>query len=281
MAYEKAERLKAEDFKRLCGVHRETFDRMVETVKKGLPIKKKTGRPSKLRLEDQVLMTLEYWREYRTYFHIGQSWGVDETTAYRIIRKIEDILIKAPEFHLPGKKQLLQESDGEETVIVDVTETPVEKPKKKQKSYYSGKKKKHRLKAQIILEEKSERIICTAYGKGREHDFRIYKNSEIALPLEKELLGDKGYQGIQKLHANSQTPKKKPRGGRLSEVEKKQNRQLARRRVIVENIFRWLKIFRILSERYRNRRKRFGLRFNLIASLYNLELARRLNHIAR
>jgi IS5 family transposase len=133
----------------------------------------------------------------------------------------------------------------------------------------------------MVLEEKSGRIICTAYGKGREHDFRIYKNSKIALPLEKELLGDKGYQGIQKLHANSPTPKKKPRGGRLSEVEKKQNRQLARRRVIVENIFRWLKIFRILSERYRNRRKRFGLRFNLIAALYNLELARRLNHIAR
>jgi Helix-turn-helix of DDE superfamily endonuclease len=130
MAYEKAGRLKAEDFKRLCGVHRETFDQMVETVKKGLPIKKKTGRPSKLSLEDQVLMTLEYWREYRTYFHIGQSWGVDEATAYRIIRKIEDILIKAAEFHLPGKKQLLQESDGEEAVIVDVTETPVEKPKK-------------------------------------------------------------------------------------------------------------------------------------------------------
>jgi hypothetical protein len=98
----------------------------------------------------------------------------------------------------------------------------------------------------LILHSKfgrTRRIIRTAYGKVRDHDFRIYKNSKIALPLEKELLGDQGYPGIQKLHVNSQTPKKKPRGGRLSEVEKKQNRQLARRRVIVENIFRWLKIF--------------------------------------
>ncbi len=59
------------------------------------PSKKKTGRPGKLSVEDQVLMTLEYWREYRTYFHIGQSWGVNESTAYRIIRKIEDILMTA------------------------------------------------------------------------------------------------------------------------------------------------------------------------------------------
>ncbi len=115
-------------------------------------------------------------------------------------------------------------------------------------------------------------IICTAHGKGREHDFRIFKNSRVRLREDIKLLGDKGYQGIQKLHPNSQTPKKKPKGNDLSIVEKKRNRELARIRVIGENVHCKLKVFKILSDRYRNRRKRFGLRFNLIAGLYNYEL---------
>lgn len=87
-----------------------------------------------------------------------------------------------------------------------------------------------------------------------------------------KLLGDKGYQGVQKIHSNSETPKKKPKGKNLSIAEKKKNRELARIRVIGENINCKLKVFKILSDRYRNRRKRFGLRFNLIAGLYNYEL---------
>jgi hypothetical protein len=75
-------------------------------------------------------MTLEYWREYRTYFHIGQSWGVNESTAYRIIRKIENILVTSRAFALPGKKQLQSPDYQIEVVVVDVTETPIERPKK-------------------------------------------------------------------------------------------------------------------------------------------------------
>lgn len=87
------------------------------------------------------------------------------------------------------------------------------------------------------------------------------------------MLGDSGYQGLQKEHENSQTPTKKPRGGELSDQERLANRELSRQRILVENVIRHLKIFRIISERYRNRRRRFGLRFNLIAGLYNYELA--------
>jgi hypothetical protein len=104
------------------------------------------------------------------------------------------------------------------------------------------------------------------------HDFRLFKNSKIPLNKTIKCLVDKGYQGIQKLHANSQVPKKKPKNGTLNSLEKKQNRELARKRVIGEHINRKLKIFKILADRYRNRRKRFGLRFNLIAGLYNYEL---------
>lgn len=106
---------------------------------------KPPGRPSKLRVEDQLLMTLEYWREYRTDFHIGQSWGVNESTAYRIIRKIEDTLVNSRAFTLPGKKQL-QKSDYQlEVVVIDVTETPIERPQKNRSSSTVGKRKDIRL----------------------------------------------------------------------------------------------------------------------------------------
>nr|WP_322681670.1 transposase family protein [Nostoc sp. DedQUE03]MDZ7977165.1 transposase family protein [Nostoc sp. DedQUE03] len=80
-------------------------------------------------------MTLEYWREYRTYFHIGQSWGVNESTVYRIIRKIEDKLSKSKAFTLPGKKKLTSSNYQLEVVVVDVTESPIERPKKNKKSF--------------------------------------------------------------------------------------------------------------------------------------------------
>ena len=89
-----------------------------------------------------------------------------------------------------------------------------------------------------------------------------------------QLLADKGYQGILNLHANSQTPKKKPKKTTLDKADRRHNRDLARQRVIAEHVNCRLKVGRILSERYRNRRKRFGLRFSLIAGLYNYELAR-------
>ena len=90
---------------------------------------------------------------------------------------------------------------------------------------------------------------------------------------ELELLGDKGYQGIKKIHTNSRTPIKKTKNPELSQAEKVLNRLLAKERIIIENIHRSLNIFRILSSRYRNRRRRFGLRFNLIAGIYNYELS--------
>lgn len=91
------------------------------------------------------------------------------------------------------------------------------------------------------------------------------------LPLQL-CLADKGYQGIAKLHPTSCTPTKKPRKSKLNSSERQHNRNLARLRVVAEHVNRKLKIFRILGERYRNRRKRFGLRFNLIAAIINFEL---------
>ena len=143
---------------------------------------------------------------------------------------------------------------------------------KQQKKHYSGKQKCHTVKTQILVNTKTNEIICTAVSKGKVHDFKIWKESQIGIGKKIELLADKGYQGIKKLHKNSRIPFKKTKKVALNQEQKNFNRQLAKERIVVEHIHRKLKIFRIISSRYRNRRQRFGLRFNLIAGIYNYEL---------
>jgi hypothetical protein len=141
MKYEQVKHLKPAEFKRFWGVTYETFEKMVEIVTLHEEQKKKTGRPGKVSLEDQVLMTLEYWREYRTYFNIGQSWGVTESTACRIIQKIENIVSQSRVFSLPGKKRLQESDSAIDVVVIDVTETPIERPKKNKKTSLAGKRR--------------------------------------------------------------------------------------------------------------------------------------------
>lgn len=130
MTYEQVQYLKPEAFKRLCGVRPETFAEMVTVLEEKARHKRKPGRASKWSIPNQLLMTLQYWREYRTYFHIAQSWGVDESTAHRTIRSVEDTLIQSGRFALPGKKKLHAADHEIEVLVVDVTQTPVERPKK-------------------------------------------------------------------------------------------------------------------------------------------------------
>lgn len=273
MQYEQAKELLDLDFKRLFGVHRSTFEAMVQVMQEREQSKQKAGRTSKLSVPDQVLVTLQYWREYRTYFHIAQDWSVAESTLCRTVQRVETTLIRSGKFRLPGKKHLLTHPNPPKTITVDVSESPIERPKRYQKRFYSGKKKRHTLKIQLVVDQHTQQIICTAYGKGRRHDFKLLCRSKVRLHPQSEGLGDKGYQGWQKLHPKVRLPKKKPKGGKLSATDKQYNRTLAQQRVVAEHVNRRLKIFKILSERYRNRRRRFGLRCNLIAALYNYELA--------
>lgn len=115
-------------------------------------------------------------------------------------------------------------------------------------------------------------IIATAFGNGSKHDFRLFKENYAGIAEDILCLADTGYLGINKFHANSQIPAKKPKRHPLTTKQKAANRQLASQRIFCEHVIGRLKVFRILSDRYRNRRKRFGLRFNLIAAIYNLEL---------
>jgi hypothetical protein len=125
----------------------------------------------------------------------------------------------------------------------------------------------------LIVDVKTLKILATAQGKGKMHDFRVYKQSETRCHRDLEMLADGGYQGLKKLHSKSQTPHKRWRGQTLSQEQQQENQALASTRIVVEHVIRCMKIFRVLKEVYRHRRKRFGLRFNLIAGLYNADLA--------
>ena len=276
MNYKSIQKLNPRAFKRRFGVRRKTFKKMVKTLKEWEYLNKKTqsGAKSRLRIEEKVLVTLEYWREYRTYFHIGTSWGVSESTICRIVHGIESKLIKSGIFRLPGKKALLKAGLSKpEIVVMDVTETPIERPKRQQKKFYSGKKKRHTLKSQLIINQETGEIICTFFGQGSCHDFALFKNSGIHFHPETQGLCDSGYQGIKQYHSNSYTPRKKPRKRELSSLEKDYNRVLSKSRIVIEHVNRRLKIFHIFGDRYRNRRRRYGLRCNLLAAIYNYELS--------
>ncbi len=144
MTYKQLKHLKPSAFKRKCGVHPETFEQMVELLRPHLDRTGKRGGQCKLSVEDQLLLVLEYWREYRTQFHIATrdfggnnssrnsltSWGLSESAVCRLLQKVEAMLMDSGKFRLPGKKQLHSNADNWNVLVVDVTESPIERPKK-------------------------------------------------------------------------------------------------------------------------------------------------------
>jgi Helix-turn-helix of DDE superfamily endonuclease len=130
MTYEQLRALRPGDFKRACGVYPTTFEHMLQVLREHEQRKVKPGRPPKLSLENQLLMTLQYWREYRTYFHIGLSWGLDESVVCRTVQRTENRLIQSKTFHVPGKKKLRAGGSELAVIVVDVSEMPVERPQK-------------------------------------------------------------------------------------------------------------------------------------------------------
>ena len=141
MKYEKIKDFQEKQFRRITGVKRATFNKMVEIIIAAEKIKKaKGGRPNNLAVEDRVLMTLEYLREYRTYAHIGASYGISESNAFENIRWVEDTLIKSKEFSLPGRKALAKSDTEYEIILIDATESPIERPKKNNEDTIRAKK---------------------------------------------------------------------------------------------------------------------------------------------
>ena len=124
----------------------------------------------------------------------------------------------------------------------------------------------------MVVNKRDKKILCTDFGPGKRHDLRLFKESGVRFKKDTQTITDTDYQGIQKRHAQSKLPKKKTKKYPLTAQDKEMNRQIASERVVNENIIGLLKRFKIIADKYRNRRKRFGLRFNLIAGIYNYEL---------
>lgn len=145
MKFETVKHLDDEKFRRLTGVKRTTFDKMVGILEQSIKNRRvNSGRKKKLSLENSLLMTLEYIREYRTYFHVSQSYGVSESSTYKTVRWVENTLIKHPDFALPGRKALLKSDVEYEVVLIDATETPIERPKKSKNTFIQERRKSTR-----------------------------------------------------------------------------------------------------------------------------------------
>ena len=128
---------------------------------------------------------------------------------------------------------------------------------------------------QVVINQETQQIICLNCGPGHCQDFSLFKKSNVHFHPETDSLQDSGYQGIKDYSSNSSTPKKKPKKANLSLLEKDYNQALAPERIVIEYVNRSLKVVKILSSLYRNRRRRYGLRCNLLSALYNYELALR------
>jgi Helix-turn-helix of DDE superfamily endonuclease len=131
MRCEAINKLASDEFRRLTGVKKPTFEGMVKILQEARAQKElRGGRKNKLSIEETLLMALEYLREYRTYFHISKSYGISEGYAYKTIRWVENTLIKSKMFSLPGRKALLKSDVEYELVLVDASEHPIQRPKK-------------------------------------------------------------------------------------------------------------------------------------------------------
>lgn len=141
MKYDNLKISSDKDFRRVTGVKRQTFYAMIEILKTAHQFKKaKGGRPNKLSIEDMLLMGLEYLREYRTYLSISRSYGLSESNTFETIKWVEDTLIKSGKFSLPGKKALLKSDVEYEVILIDATESPIQRPKKNNANSSQGKR---------------------------------------------------------------------------------------------------------------------------------------------
>ena len=127
------------------------------------------------------------------------------------------------------------------------------------------------------MNRKTFEIICIAQGTGRTHDFKLFKKSIKGINKDIKIQADSGYQGIGKIHKNSETPKKRRKKVPLTKEEKANNHRISQERILIENINCKLKVWKIMAEKYRNRRKRFNLRVSILCGIYNYELKSSLN----
>jgi len=261
-------------FRRLTGVSLEEFHEIVRRVsplwESMVEAKKKIeGRWRNLRrFEDKLMALLVYYRSYITHEFVGYLFGLHNSNVCRLFKKLEPLMGKG----LAIKKDRTLTPDVILKLLADVTEQPIQRPEKKhkRKKMYSGKKKRHTRKIEMIMQDSGKIMSISHSHGGRKHDFRIRKE-EHPLPMNAEKYVDSGYQGLQKIASKVTLPFKRQKGQRLTQEQKQHNRTLASFRMKIEHKFREIKIFKIMAETYRNFGKKHHLRFNIIAGIVNLK----------
>jgi DDE superfamily endonuclease/Helix-turn-helix of DDE superfamily endonuclease len=276
-------RRQPETFRRLSGLSVEKFDELrhqLEPLYRAAEIKRRVrphrqraiggGNAYKLNLEDRLLMLLMYYRLYITHAFLGFLWNLDDSNVGRNLRPLEPLLAQI--FQIPERriKRITMEPDEVAQLFFDATEQPIQRPKGKtqQKRHYSGKKKRHTIKHQVVTDDKAKIQAVSPSYAGSVHDKKVYDNERVPVPPGVQGTGDSGYQGTA-----LRVPHKKPKGGALSDEQKAANRTQASERIVVEHSIGKMKIFKILAERFRNALSRHTLIFKNVAGLTNLMFA--------
>ena len=281
-----------EHFRRLTGIAPATFRDLLAKVEPAWEAARAKGRKRRQRrrapgagpkhalgVADILLMLLIYYRTYVPHVFLAFLFKIDDSTVSRNIRDLEPLL--AGIFRIPERRVEVEEDEIRE-LFFDGTERPVNRPKRRQRRLYSGKKKRHTLKSQVVVvrkrkkagrrrkdapaQKRRQRIAAVSpTSPGKEHDKKVYDRSRTLVPPGVRKTGDTGYQGT-----DMETPVKKPRGGELTDRQKRGNARISRRRIAVEHAIGKMKIWRIAGERWRNPLRRHTLVIKNVAGLHNL-----------
>ena len=247
------------------------------------------GRPFKLKVRERFLMLLVYYRLYITYTLSGFLFDLDQSNVCRDISIIEPLVklcIPLPKKLYKRTRRLRTIDEVEEyfpgfKAFIDSSEQEIPRPKNKRrrKSYYSGKRKKHTVKIQYMVNSEGLILHKTEHKKGRKHDYDIFKNKHPTTPLQVENVFDLGYMGVQNDFptVKSVLPFRKKRKSELSDGEKRHNRKHSKLRVIVEHTVSRIKKFGIMGTKFRNKLGRYDHASDIVSGLVNFRIMMRTN----
>jgi hypothetical protein len=278
-------------FRQLTGITPTAFDQLLadltpryqeaERRRKDRPGRRRkpgAGRKHTLTLADRLLMLLLYYRTYVSHAFLGFLFGIDDSAVGRNLNPLQPLL--AGIFRIPERRVELRPDEVRE-LFFDATERPTRRPRRRQRRCYSGKKKRHTLKNQLVVVRKRKRAGRRRAGRqeqrrlriaavsptspGKVHDKKVYDRARVVVPKGVARYGDTGYQGTA-----LRTPVKKKPGGQLTGRQRRGNRRLSRKRIAAEHGIGKMKIWRIAAERYRNPLRRHTLILKNVAGLHNL-----------
>lgn len=263
--------LRKRQFRSLTGVEPATFHMMIERLKphwkqRVVKTKNRAGRPWGVGgLEEHLLVLLILYRCAVTQDFLSCLYQVDQAAISRSLRRIEKLAVRV----LGVQRKIVVSPDEAEALIIDCTEQPIQRPTRHQRRWYSGKKKRHTIKTEIIVTEKGRFVSTSKPAPGRVPDITVRRRGP-KLPKGSRAYADSGYQGLQDDHPDIDIPYKKSKKHPLTKDERTYNHGLSSFRVRVEHGIAKLKSFRMLSERYRYPKTTYAAKFAIIAGILNI-----------